>query len=340
MNNFSTEIYQEIINDLNSKKYSPETFALERKHVCNNGVPLIYSVTLNGRLRRLSIPLDEKIPENSFPRWKGITLGIISGSDYFPEKKPFLMMGQRLENEDVIFETLTEDIRTRIEALPSNTGAAKTTQNVLEEWKRFFQNNKAIVLSPEAEQGLFGELLFLKKLILNFGIEMIDTWNGPDKSVHDFYLNNNAVEVKTTSGQEPYKVHINNLHQLDDSEIKKNLYLKAYAFRKDTGGKKLPDLVKEVRQIFNDDSWRLKKLNDMLLKAGYLDASASFYTKGYTVCDEYTFKIKEGFPRITKKDISIGLSKVEYDLELHACRSFAVSETDLLRELGEKKDGK
>lgn len=180
---------------------------------------------------------------------------------------------------------------------------------------------------------MYGELLFLRELILNLGTKSVHMWAG-ENNTHDFYIRRNAVEVKTTSTQAPYFAHINSEYQLDDKDMGGKLYLRMYALRKDNnGGQRLAQIIADIRKILMPDIFSSRLFNEKLQKIGYFDAAEDYYIEGYTVRDIYSFKVTDDFPRITKKDIPIGIYNVEYSLSIDQCKDFAIETERLIEEI-------
>jgi predicted AAA+ superfamily ATPase len=91
--------------------------------------------------------------------------------------------------------------------------------DTLGKWKKFFALNTEIIMSEQMQEGLYGELLVLQKLIYKFGEEAVSYWSGADKETHDFYINGSAVEVKTTASKSTEKIRISSEHQLNPSDV-------------------------------------------------------------------------------------------------------------------------
>lgn len=94
-----------------------------------------------------------------------------------------------------IFEFVVEDLRTEIEKATSSKEALPILVSVLTKWKDFFQADKDLLMSPERQQGLYGELLFLEECIEEMGEAAIVHWAGSGDETHDFYINSHSVEV-------------------------------------------------------------------------------------------------------------------------------------------------
>jgi hypothetical protein len=86
-------------------------------------------------------------------------------------------------------------------------------------WQDFMDRRKEGVLSEEAEQGLFGELVMLERMI-GAGVpagSVLDAWQGPLDGLQDFVVGTGAIEVKTTHSAGGFPATISSLEQLDES---------------------------------------------------------------------------------------------------------------------------
>nr|WP_302610293.1 PD-(D/E)XK motif protein [uncultured Mitsuokella sp.] len=106
--------------------------------------------------------------------------------------------------------------------------------------------------------------------------------------------------------------------------------------RKDTnGGQRLPELVNILRGLIKDAPSASRTFEEKIAKAGYLDAAEDYYQEGYTVRDTYSFEIKEGFPRIVRKNLPTGVYNLEYSVSIAQCMDYAIEAKDLLRRIKE-----
>ena len=86
-------------------------------------------------------------------------------------------------------------------------------------WQEFMEKGYDGVLGPEAEVGLFGELMVLNDLF-GLGIPVavaLDCWQGPMDAIHDFEIGPGAIEVKATIAEAGFPATIGSLEQLDDA---------------------------------------------------------------------------------------------------------------------------
>ena len=80
----------------------------------------------------------------------------------------------------------------------------------LNRWTNFFNNFGNKRLSILRQQGLFGELWWIKLMLEKNipALETLSSWKGCEGSYHDFDFEGHIVEVKTTMTKEPRKVTI------------------------------------------------------------------------------------------------------------------------------------
>lgn len=327
--NKTFEIYYALLRDLQKNKYDPSS-SIHRKYTCANNVGIVYSVSVGARMRALGIPADKSSKNMDFPVWKGVKIELVTMPDYSPDNQLYIQLQQMPGTEPYIFEIVADDLRRDIDTMPTEQGSTDRTIGTLKKWKDFFAAGKVPILTGSAAQGLYGELLFLKELINNMGTTSVTFWSGINNETHDFYVGQNAVEVKTTSTQAPYMAHVNSEHQLDDHDVNGKLYLRMYALRKGSnGGQRLPEVVGVIREMLKDDYSSKNIFDDKLVKAGYLDVAEEYYQEGYTIRDTYSFEVKDGFPRIVKENVPNGICELEYSLSIAQCMDYAIETRDL-----------
>ena len=298
--NKTIELYQALFKDLRSNSYGINS-NIYRKYVCECGEGIVYSVSVRERARALSVPILTENKKLTFPVWKGVEISLVTLPEYSSEDQLYIQLKQITGTESYIYEIVVEDIRKALAEAKHTKEFATVTQSILKKWKDFFGSGKNPILSEISAQGLYGELLFLKELIEELGSPVVNSWAGINNETHDFYIGQNAVEIKTTITQAPYMAHINSEYQMDDHDVNGQLFLRMYAFRKDsTGGQKLPELIHKIRKMLSSDSSILDLFNYKLLKAGFFDITENYYTMGYTQREIYSFEVKKGFPRVIR----------------------------------------
>lgn len=329
---FSADIYKEIQADIakNGNVSGPQAM---RKITEKNGIDIVFAIHVNSGMRAAYFSVGKNSVKKSFPKWKGIDIQIVKLPAYGTDCD-YVALTQLPLSEGYIFEIVAEDLRSALAAVSVQTDALVVIYTVLTKWKDFFQSDKDFLMSPERQQGLYGELLFLEECIEHLGNSAVLHWAGSDDETHDFYITSDAVEVKTSSTQAPYYAHISSEYQLDGSDVPGQLFLRFFAFRKSqSSGERLPDIVKRIRQKLTPEQNMLQQFNSKILKYGYLDEAAELYITGYFVRDQYYFIISNDFPRITKKEIPAGVANLSYSISVAQCVSFATEQATVFTRL-------
>ena len=135
-------------------------------------------------------------------------------------------------------------------------------------WQEFMRKG-ALMLSPEAELGLVGELAALDAIIKE-GVAAstaIEGWLGPLDGVQDFQLGLGALEVKASISPAGFPAKIGSLEQLDD-RAKQPLFVVGAKFRQADSGRNLPTFVEDMLARLKDDQEAQRLFRERLLAAG------------------------------------------------------------------------
>jgi len=257
----------------------------------------------------------------SFPRWRGMAFDLIELDLPVPETYHISLKMQRPEDREV-FLSLCSDLAEELQSLESGSDRKRTLVEFLDRWARFFERHGLEGLAPERQRGLFGELWWLRRLVVQ-GVDppvAIQAWKGCDRSYHDFDVNGHVVEVKTTLSKEPERVIISNERQLDDRGLVSLHLFVLSLIQAEMIGESLPDIVSSLRVVFEKDLPSSKVFESSLREAGYLDNQAYLYTSRYTAKREQIFIVREGFPRII--ELPPGLGDLRYALLPAACHEY------------------
>lgn len=179
-------------------------------------------------------------------------------------------------------------------------------------------------LSPEAQLGLWGELLSLRQSARVIGwTDAINAWVGPSHAAQDFYFGSWAVEVKTTLSPRQV-VRIASLEQLDDTPWD-SLYLLHRTARvvSPPEAPTLKQVVQGIREDLPAGERLLFEFESLLHAAGYHAAHENRYNKqGITQESTTLFQVTPGFPRILRDEISTGILEAKYRIALNAAGDF------------------
>lgn len=310
------DIYEELFSSFeDNKKQISKRYDIEKQY-------LIYAASKKNKIRHLYfiINLDEF---DSIPMCNGIEIEVVRLPEYDTDSY-YCNLTQAQGSESYIFETIVEDIRLKLYEKPT-TAISTIVSVTLRKWKEFFAKNREIIMTPERQQGLYGELRFLEYLVRLKGEKAVNCWTGCNYETHDFYVDGNAVEIKTTSTKAPYKMHISSEYQLDDNEVDGKLLIKFYAFRKsEADGEKLTEIIARIRDILKNNPHALSKFNEKLEEYGYFDIVSEKYSMGYSDRMEVAYAVCDEFPRIISKELMRGVSNCTYDISVDQCIDYTV----------------
>lgn len=322
---YTSEVYEALLKAAKDAEHGKSRLA--RRLKMNNGIVIIFAVDKTNYLFELYIQADEIPKKNTFPHWKGVEIGVARLPEYGDDITEYVLLKQSYKSEGHIFQIISEDIRLTLEKLEDSKDVISCFSVVLTKWRNFFLLEKDIRLSQEREQGLLGELIFLKQLLEMCGHEAIAFWAGCNEETHDFYIKGNAVEVKTTVLKSPYKVNISSEYQLDTKDVLNSLYLQFFALRRsESDGFTLPDAVDAIEAFLVSDSECFQLFQQKLEKYGYLKACEDLYQTGYFIRENCMYIVNSGFPRIEKSELDTGISNVSYTLNLDMCQKFLISD--------------
>lgn len=191
-------------------------------------------------------------------------------------------------------------------------------------WKTMFRRDSANKLSREVLQGLFGELYFMKKYMLDrFGAAVaVQAWSGPDFKSKDYAVDTEWFEVKTV-GANTTTVHISSLAQLSSDHDGHLIVVKAEAMSDQfsNGESSIEELFNYIFAQINDETAEgifLSKLSAF----GFDSSDESFMSK-FDVKSMTSYKVSGDFPRLTEKDITRPeICDVSYSLIINSLKDY------------------
>ena len=260
--------------------------------------------------------------------------------DFFPDhnqKGKNILLFKLINNQHRdIFSVLCEDLIASITTETNEKQLVKTILNRFEKWKSLFTRMISEGLTPEEQRGLFGELYFLRKFLqCNNSLQLIlNTWVGSAREVRDFQMNNWAVEVKTTHGNNHQKVQINSERQLDITHLEK-LFLYHISLEKvQESGETLNQIVASINDLLATDSIASNRFKSKLYEAGYFDHHIGLYdSTGYFIRQDTFYKVENNFPRIQENEIRSGVGDVKYSIILSQCEAYKQPEVSVFENL-------
>lgn len=275
--------------------------------------------------------------EPVLPEWRGLEYAVIDLSLAPRRDARHLRLASASTDHHDVFGLLADDLVASLEGVTSAPLRVEALERCLLRWRRFFDRTGPEGLTSGQQQGLFAELVWLQHL-LEAGVRperVVASWKGAERGYHDFDLEGEVVEVKSTRTKEPRGVTVNNERQLDDRGLQ-SLHLYVLSLHEvDGGGESLPERVSAVRSALSAAPAALAALEHALVSAGYLDRDAARYTARRLIRHEDLYRVSEGFPRIV--GVPPGVGGLQYRVTLGSCEPFRADPAALLSRLAESQ---
>lgn len=274
------------------------------------------------------VPAAEKLPEG-----RGFE---VSRADPHGDGKTWLALTRKESGSVELFAEMVCDVAGALDAM-SAEGEERILRALLSRvrsWQEFMRKG-AQALSPEAELGLVGELLFLDAM-LDAGVPAqmsLDSWVGPLDSVQDFELGTGAVEVKATLSPQGFPAKIGSLEQLDDS-VRKPLFVAGARLSQRESGRNLPEIAGAVREKLAGEAGAASVLTDRLLAAGYTEAHADRYPRRFSAEWMRVVEVGDEFPRLTPGNVPGGIRRAIYEIDFDRAPGADEGVAGALRKLG------
>jgi len=290
------------------------------------------------KLRCISFRINSSLnfDTNQLNKFRDIKLELLNDEKNL--NKQFLLILLLNSQHKDIFSTLCQDLIYGVSEISDEKILINKLIDRLVKWQSLFEKIGPQGLSDDAQRGLFGELYFLRKYLsksLDY-IKCMNTWTGPENAIQDFQYSNWAVEVKTTHGKNHQKINISSERQLDDSIIP-NIYLYHLSLDVRMGfGETLSFIIEEIFHLINDNSIATNHFKLKLMEYGYFDIHKHIYDNhGYTIRQENIYSVTGDFPRITEKQIPIGVGDVKYSIILTESEFWRINEDELFNKISE-----
>lgn len=278
-----------------------------------------------------------KISVESFKNLKELNVKLVPDTTYETNNLLIIQLASNA-NRDV-FACLCDNLASVIQHTETEQKAVREVLNRLEKWKALFDKVAAAGLSPSEQQGLYGELTYLSKLVSRRILSKFDSlkvWVGSDRAMRDFQGKGWAVEVKASSNNNAGQITVNGKRQLDETLLDK-LYLYHLSLEVSRmNGETLNGKVDEVRLLLADDAAALGSFNAKLFEAGYTDSQRHLYEdRCYKVRAEHIYHIDGSFPRIKEQELRNGINDVVYTMDVSICDEYLSSENEHFKAIQE-----
>jgi hypothetical protein len=283
----------------------------------------------NAKIFLLELDSNIDIHQNYLKRFIGVEVQIIPS----PNNKKELVIILLVEELTDIFIVFIEDIINSLLDINDSENALIIISKRINYWKKLFGKFSTNLLTPQQQRGLFGELYFLNKVLIEKNNkQVINAWKAPNGTNQDFYINAKTIEVKTTISNSQ-TIKISNEYQLDISGLDK-LFIAFYKLYEFPEGITLLSLINDIRMLLNSEIDLLNIFNVKLINLGVLPELEDEYNEiGYSVRGEKYYDVTSEFPKITALMVNESISKISYGIDLGYCLNFETTFTEILNEI-------
>lgn len=282
------------------------------------------------RNRALLIGVPQKVHNLPVPfTGKAIKLELLSSQE--EQIHCYVMLSLINPSFSQVFDVFLEDCINAISTGKTKAECLKIFTERINTWQQMLETYSEGGLSSSAQQGLFGEMVVLMRLLKEFpnrALDLVTAWQGPDKFRQDFQFKEWGIEVKTTTGVE--SVAIANETQLSSEGLAHLFLWHIVIDRYMDQGATLNDLVAELKSLTANNAKANDVLNIRLTASGYYVHQSLLYDRsGYFIRQEKVYAVADGFPVLTRKNIPFSISEVKYTLSLSSCTSFIIPEKNV-----------
>lgn len=276
---------------------------------------------------------DIKLNISVFQDLSELSISLFKDNSFPNSQLLLIQLNNREQRVNDIFASICGNIVNAISGVESEREGVRLVIAQLRKWKDLFSKRRNKELSTQEQQGLYGELFFLRKLInLIDRVKAITTWVGPEMAPKDFQSDMWAVEVKTSTAATHSGISINGELQLDESSFEHLFLYNLIVEVSQQEGESLPGIIADIRILLSGDNKASVALEEKLLLAGYYDLDEDHYKdRYYQTRKEYYFRVKDDFPRIKKDELRKGVSEVKYNISLDFSDENKIIEADVIK---------
>lgn len=279
------------------------------------------------------------IEHNNLEDWptKKITLSGINIQQFQTSTRFRITLSLNEISDWDIFYILCDDLIHSSEDCQEEKGMLNIIYNRLHRWQKLFRKFGRKILSDAEQQGLIGELYFLKNYLQNTfsNTEALSFWKGPHGEKQDFGLGNTSIEVKSKQGTSAPCIQISSIDQLDSQLEESFLFVVTLnsAPQLALNAFNLNNIINDIkRKIFDPND--VDTFESLLLETGYIELP-EYSEKYYLVSKESVYRVTEGFPRLKSQNLPQGIISVQYKIEIKECKPFEISLNDFRRIINE-----
>jgi hypothetical protein len=275
-------------------------------------------------------------PADQLPQGHGFLVSKVEPCDILGQSSTWIALSRQRSGSLDLFVTMADDVILTLDGLKhiNDEGLFQVFLGRIRAWQSFMHREQTGLLSAENEVGLFGELELLRSLLLSGVPDIIalEGWQGPFEGIHDFSFGSGAIEVKTTLSPACFPAQVNSLEQFDDSLVQ-SLFVAGIRLKLDSSGFTLPEQIDELRRVYIKAPEALAMFDSALINVGFLVTASSRYERRFLFSERKMMRIADKFPRLTRKDVKIEISKVKYELDLDMVAGCDVEFSEVLKQL-------
>lgn len=234
-----------------------------------------------------------------------------------------LVMTLESEQYADLFAALCHSLLSELADARTSSSSLEVALSHLRRWKVFMSNRNARLLSAEEIRGLFAELWFLQELSkTSVGPSgAVYAWHGPERVQHDFIFAGHAVEVKSLVAADPRSVRISSENQLESSEPELFLVVALLAETREESGRSLNMIADLVKSLVMGTEAGFQ-LESKLAEFGHLPLE-EYDQPLFHLNGALAYKVTDGFPRIVRSELPVGVVRVSYQIQLEHLQPFA-----------------
>ncbi|WP_321313670.1 PD-(D/E)XK motif protein [Halarcobacter sp.] len=229
-----------------------------------------------------------------------------------------ILLTLKMLNDWDIFYTLCDDILSLSKEIDDEKVLLTAMHNRLQRWQKMFRKTGKKLLTEQEQQGLMGELFFLKEYLFNHYSSplALSFWRGPIGDKQDFGIGNTSIEVKTKLGTTSSEVHISSIEQLNFQT--KSAYLFVLTLNKsEENSYSLSSLINSIKELIEDYE-SIELFESLLLEMGYIELP-EYNERFYAFIKNMFYEVDDNFPRLTFSNTPSGISSIKYTIDLNTC---------------------
>lgn len=194
----------------------------------------------------------------------------------------------------------------------------------LDAWRAFLREIRSGL--PRSEiVGLFGELLVLERLVDADPASLL-AWKAPDRGLHDFEREGQALEIKATLGPSSV-IHVSTLDQLDARGLSV-LVLVRVRLAEDVDGRTLEGVVEAIANRLVAAGLRGEFRNRLLRRGLDVLTEPQAFTLRVREQAVEAWKVGDGFPRLLRDHMPLAIREATYQLDPRALTTWGIDPED------------